>query len=55
MNRLRTAAPPPAANPCQLRVLLNAGGAGHRKLIFDLATGDVQICFADKLKEKRHG
>ncbi|MFA7279650.1 MAG: chemotaxis protein CheD [Sterolibacterium sp.] len=33
----------------------HAGGAGHRKLVFDLATGEVQIRFADKTKEKQHG
>ena len=33
----------------------HAGGAGHRKLIFDLATGEVQIRFTNKLKEKHHG
>ncbi|MFA7268759.1 MAG: chemotaxis protein CheD [Sterolibacterium sp.] len=32
----------------------HAGGAGHRKLIFDLATGEVQMRFADKTKEQRH-
>ncbi|MDD5176221.1 MAG: chemotaxis protein CheD [Sterolibacterium sp.] len=33
----------------------HAGGAGHRKLIFDLANGEVQIRFADKLKAQTHG
>jgi chemotaxis protein CheD len=33
----------------------HAGGAGHRRLVFDLATGEVQLRFADKLKEMRHG
>ena len=25
----------------------HAGGAGHRKLVFDLDTGEVRLCFAD--------
>lgn len=33
----------------------HAGGAGHRKLIFDLNTGEVQMRFADKQKEAAHG
>ena len=33
----------------------HAGGAGHRKLIFDLANGEVQIRFANKMKEQAHG
>lgn len=32
----------------------HAGGAGHRKLIFDLATGEVQMRFVDK-RELSHG
>lgn len=33
----------------------HAGGAGHRKLIFDLATGEVQMHFVDMTKERDHG
>ncbi|MFA6311490.1 MAG: chemotaxis protein CheD [Sterolibacterium sp.] len=33
----------------------HAGGAGHRKLIFDLATGEVQMHFVDITKERDHG
>jgi chemotaxis protein CheD len=33
----------------------HAGGAGHRRLVFDLATGEVQLRFAEKLKEMQHG
>ncbi|MBI5921249.1 MAG: chemotaxis protein CheD [Betaproteobacteria bacterium] len=33
----------------------HAGGAGHRRLIFDLATGEVQLRFANKRKENTNG
>ncbi len=33
----------------------HAGGAGHRKLVFDLSNGEVQLRFADKLKDKSRG
>lgn len=33
----------------------HAGGAGHRKLIFDLATGEVQMRFADMTKARSRG
>ena len=33
----------------------HAGGAGHRKLIFDLASGEVRMRFANKRRENRDG
>ena len=33
----------------------HAGGAGHRKLTFDLATGEVQLRFVDTAMEDRNG
>ena len=32
----------------------HVGGAGHRKLVFDLATGEVQLRFVDKVSGDRH-
>ena len=33
----------------------HVGGAGHRKLVFDLASGEVQLRFVDKSKEEGNG